>query len=210
MVQMICRMYTTRRRAMVAADELKLNGYTAVDVFGDTDEGALGEEAHITRMRRADIPRARLGPYASRIAAGGTLVAVEAHFGRALMAERILDSHGPIDMGEAPREREPTFDDRTPMSSIMGLPPLAEQRLPFEAMTGAPSLARKWFLSGLFGLPMGRSKPAPFSSMLGLPTLSRGATPLSSLTGMPTLSRNPTPLSSAVGLPVLKSGTILT
>jgi hypothetical protein len=210
MAQMICRMYATRRRAILAADELRLNGYGIVDVFGNTEDSTLAEEEHVALMRRVGIPRTNLGAYARRIGEGGTLIAVEAHFGRALMAERILDGHGPVDMGETPREREPTFDDRTPMSSIMGLPALAERALPFEGWTGMPSLARNWFFSGLFGLPYGRSKAAPFSSALGLPTLSRGATPLSSMTGMATLSANPTPLSSALGLPVLKSGTILT
>jgi hypothetical protein len=161
-------------------------------------------------MTRAGVARWNATEYAARIAAGNVVVAVYAPFGRALMAERILQDHEPLAAAEAPRKDGPMFDEATPMSNILGLKPLAEGKLPFESMTGLSSLARGWFFSGLFGMGFGRAKPAPFSSALGLPTLTKGATPLSSMTGMATLSANATPLSSALGLPVLKSGTIMT
>ncbi|MCU0987699.1 MAG: hypothetical protein MUC89_22695 [Acetobacteraceae bacterium] len=210
MSQTICRIYATRRRAEAAAAELRLNGYGTVDVFGDPDGAPLGDAAHITAMTRAGVARWNATEYAARIAAGNVVVAVYAPFGRALMAERILQDHEPLAAAEAPRKDGPMFDEATPMSNILGLKPLAEGKLPFESMTGLSSLARGWFFSGLFGMGFGRAKPAPFSSALGLPTLTKGATPLSSMTGMATLSANATPLSSALGLPVLKSGTIMT
>lgn len=208
MSQTICRVYATRRKAEAAADKLRLNGYGTVDVFGDAEGAATGSDAHITAMTRAGVPRHLAGEYAQLIGAGNTVVAVYAPFGRGFLAEQVMADFGPLDL--SPPKRESTFDDATPMSSILGLKPLSEGKVPFEEMTGMPSLARGWMFSGLFGMGYGRAKPAPFSSMFGLPTLTKGATPLSSMTGMAVLSGNPTPLSSALGMPLLKSGTILT
>jgi hypothetical protein len=208
MSQTICRVYATRRKAEAAADKLRLNGYGTVDVFGDAEGAAAGSDAHITAMTRAGVPRHLAGEYAQLIGAGNTVVAVYAPFGRGFLAEQVMGDFGPLDL--SPPKRESMFDEATPMSSILGLKPLAEGKLPFEEMTGMPSLARGWMFSGLFGLGYGRAKPAPFSSMFGLPLLSKSATPLSSMTGMAVLSGNPTPLSSALGMPLLKEGTLLT
>lgn len=210
MSQTICRLYPTRRKADAAAAELALNGYGTVDVFGDPEGAPIAPDAHITAMTRAGVPRHLAGEYARLIAAGNTVVAVYAPFGRALMAERIMKEHGPLDLSPPKREREPLFDEATPMSNILGLKPLAEGKLPFESMTGIPSLARGWMFSGLFGMGYGKAKPAPFSSAFGLPTLTRGAMPFSSMLGMKTLSSGATPLSSALGMPLLKSGTVMT
>lgn len=210
MSQTICRVYATRRKADAAAAELRLNGYGTVDVFGDAEGAPLGADAHVTAMTRAGVARHLAGEYAGLIGAGNTVVAVYAAFGRALMAERILQEHGPLDLSTPKRAREPMFDEATPMSNILGLKPLSEGKLPFESMTGLSSLARGWMFSGLFGMGFGRARPAPFSSMLGLPTLTKGATPLSSMTGMKTLTEGATPLSSALGMPVLRKGLMMT
>jgi hypothetical protein len=210
MSQTICRVYATRRKADAAAAELRLNGYGTVDVFGDAEGAPLGADAHVTAMTRAGVARHLAGEYAGLIGAGNTVVAVYAAFGRALMAERILQEHGPLDLSTPKRAREPMFDEATPMSNILGLKPLSEGKLPFESMTGLSSLARNWTFSGLFGMGFGRARPAPFSSMLGLPTLTKGATPLSSMTGMKTLTEGATPLSSALGMPVLRKGLMMT
>ncbi len=206
----ICRLYATRRKADAAAADLRLNGYGTVDVFGDAEGAPQPAEAHVTAMTRAGVARHLAGEYATLIAAGNTVVAVYAAFGRALMAERIMDEHGPLDLSPPKRAAEPMFDEATPMSNILGLKPLSEGKLPFESMTGLSSLARGWMFSGLFGMGYGRAKPAPFSSMLGLPTLTKKATPLSSMTGMKVLTDSATPLSSALNMPVLRKGLMMT
>lgn len=204
MSQTICRVYASRTKADAAASELRRNGYGTVDVFADPDGAPLAADAHVTAMTRSGIARHLAGELAGEIASGRAVVAVYAAFGRALMAERILREHDPLDLFQPRRTSEPLFDDATPMSNILGLKPLSEGKLPFETMTGIGSLATGWTLSGLFGLGYGRAKPAPFSSMLGLPTLTGSATPFSSMTGMKMLTDNATPLSSAIGMPVLK------
>jgi len=209
MSQTICRVYTTRRKADAAAAELRLNGYRTVDVFGDAEGAPLAADAHVTAMMRAGVARHLAGEYAALIGAGNAVVAVYAAFGRALMAERVMNDHDPLDLSPPRRAREPMFDEATPMSNILGIKPLSEGKLPFESMTGISSLASNWTFSGMFGLGFGRAKPAPFSSMLGLPTLTGKATPFSSATGMKMLTDDPTPLSSKLGMPVLKQGLMM-
>jgi hypothetical protein len=210
MSQTICRVYATRRKADAAAAELRLNGYGTVDVFGDAEGAASTADAHVTAMMRAGVARHLAGEYAALIGAGNAVVAVYAAFGRALMAERIMQEHDPLGLSPPRRASEPMFDDATPMSNILGIKPLSEGKLPFESMTGIPSIASNWTFSGLFGLGVGKPRPSPFSSMFGLPTLTKSATPLSSMTGMKMLTEGATPLSSAVGMAVLKSGMMMT
>jgi hypothetical protein len=205
MTTMISRMYASRRRVEMAVAELANAGYRDVHRFG-TGEGEAPPDrpAEVQGLRAIGLPQSTAEALADRLMSGNALVVVFAPFGKALAAQRILDSHEPVDGGvTAPAAMSAAASDATPLSSALGLPVLAKTQLPIQATFGMPSLTGGgWFATGAFGF--GRANPAPFSSALGMPLLSKGATPLSSMIGMGCLSSNPTPLSSLVGMPVLK------
>ncbi len=216
MTQTVSRLYGTSTHARRAAEELNRRRYVDVHVFtapdhhpaGDGAEGAApvqgaSQAQLLDAMMKAYIYKPVAQVYAARVAQGASLVTVHAPFGMAQRAIDILEDHDPIDDGiPAPAPgRSYAYDERTPFSSSLCLPVLAETKLPMEAVIGLSSVTGgRWLFSSAL-MPMLSRSAAPFSRMFGLATASRNATPFSSSFKIPLLSKRF--FSSRFGLPLL-------
>jgi hypothetical protein len=171
----------------------------------------------------AYVLKRRAKVYAEGVRGGKTLLVVHAPFGRAGLAMDIMDEFGPVDTGLVSEpEPSPTWDEKAPLSSALGLPTvLRGSPAPLSALFALGTKAEgrsllgfffgeigdpHFSLSSLLGLPMGSRKAAPLSSLIGLPLGSRKAAPLSGAIGLPLISRKAAPLSSLFGMKLLTSG----
>lgn len=190
-MQTISRLYANEENARKAWDELKSRGFGYSHIF--TPPPSSGEDATVPasadrlldQMMRAYIVKSEAAIYARRVSEGASLVSVHAPFSGGLKATRILNRHQPIDSGVP----EPTFpsyewNEATPLSSALCLPLLAKNELPFETITGIPSVISMRYGSGA---PVRPDDPAPFSSALKMPLLTQNPAPLSSFFKFPVL-----------------------
>lgn len=207
----ITRLYTDRGRAASVAKELGLMGFrsSAVHVI-DAAGGDAGRLAQ--QLVGLQATRAAATAYANEaVRTGGTLVVVEAPWGRAAVAMSKLNDHCgiAIDADDAYLDSlgRPVFSD------AIGIPTLSKNPAPLSDFIGMPVLMESESSTQL------SKNPAPLSSMIGFPTLSEGfvgknssfGIPLlsagfegkSSSFGLPLLMKNPAPLSSMFGLPTL-------
>jgi hypothetical protein len=170
----------------------------------------------------AYVLKRRAKVYAEGVRAGKTLMVVHAPFGRAGLAMDIMDEFGPVDTGLVSEpEAAPTWDERAPLSSALGLPTvLRNTPAPLSALFALGTKAEgrsllgfffgevgdpHFSVSSMFGLPSTSRKPAPLSSLLGLPVTSRKAAPLSGAIGLPLVTRKAAPFSSLFGMKLLTS-----
>lgn len=210
MTQTISRLYSAAADAEKAVAELMRRNYSDVFLFkasSNSDEAPAAsptQDGIIEAMIRAYIYRPHAKYYAARIAEGASLVTVHAPFGSADRATRILERFEPLaDRIEEAPSRSYAYDDRTPISSCLQLPVLTKTQLPFETLSGMPTLTRPHRFMEFF-MPSLTGNATPLSRLLGMSTLSSKKTPLSSMFGMATLTSSKTPLSSMLGMPLLK------
>lgn len=189
-MQTISRLYKNEENARKAWDELKRRGYADSFLFTpppQTDEtAALAPAGNVLAdMLKAQILRSEAEIFAQHVSQGASLVTVHAPFTGGKRATNILERHGPDDYGiEQPSYITTQWDEAAPLSSALCWPVLAKNKLPFETISGVPSLIRTKHGSGAAVRP---DTPAPFSDALGLPVLTRDPTPLSSLVQLPVL-----------------------
>lgn len=210
MSTIITRLYVDNRRATDAQTALAGHGFGA-DAVRLIARAALPPEADAASRKAADV-LASLGVRASAAAAyakeavrtGGTLLVVEAAFGRASNALFELDRFGPADVPVA--DTYLGSYDGAWLSDAFGLPTLSSNAAPLSRLFGLPLLTRGESTTRL------SNKAAPFSGSVGLPLLTSGQSntklankpgPYSGTFGLPLLSSNPAPLSSLFGLPTL-------
>ena len=171
MPETVCRMFATRAIADAAAEELRVNGFANVHVFG----GAASSDAdgYTDQLCQAYVLKSTARVLARGLAAGRGLVVVHAQFGRAGFAMTLLGRHGPVDDG-LPDQRSagPRYDDATPLSSTLQLPVLTSIAHPVETFSSFPSLlGGRWTLSDAINWGVRTERRAPLSESLGMPTL---------------------------------------
>lgn len=221
MTQAIVRMYPSETAARDAAAKLRSYAFPEDWIFVIAPPAAgIPPELVETQIVAAYVLKRHAKVYAEGVRGGRTLLVVHAPFGRAGLAMDILDEFGPVPSGVAEVEEPgPTWDDKAPLSSALGLPTLLRNSpAPLSALfaLGTKSEGRSllgfffgeigdphFSLSGLLGLPQLSRKAAPLSSTLGLPLVSRKAAPLSAAIGLPLISRKAAPFSSLFGLKLL-------
>ena len=192
-MQTISRLYANEESARKAWDELKRLGFADSHIFtplstdGETSPRSRANDL-LEEMVKAYVVRSEAAIYAERVSQGASLVTVHAPFSGGNRATTILDRNGPMDTGL----QEPTFpshlwDEAAPLSSALRWPVLAKTELPFEAVSGIPSLIQTRHGSGA---PVQPDDPAPFSTSLGVPLLINTPTPLSSIFNFPVLLKS--------------------
>ena len=219
------RWYDSEERAREAARALEDDGFRADSICVLAPVSG-GEEQAVDRAILHDAFPGGCRTAATRaLREGRHVVSVDAPFGHGVVARRILDEHGPVDVDSVPAcsTRNPA-----PFSEMLGLPVLSDARpmlaLPkrnsytFGSFLGIGLLSGKAApLSSMFGMPTGSrgpgessfgmsilsSNPAPLSSMFALKTVSAPKKDWTLSFGFPLLSRNPAPLSSLFGIPTL-------
>lgn len=186
MTTLITRLYETPERASAAANALAAKQFRDkhYDVIaGPAIETELAVESlaaiHAALSRAGVIPRSA-AVYAPRILEGNALVVVRAPIGTSFVAEGVLDSFDPIDLG---------VRDEVHVPAEAALPPKvyrqrATSLLPRDAMI----LSGRKFLPAITSRDTGpwsglvksgpsagliRERTTPFSSTLGLPLLSK-------------------------------------
>ena len=186
----ITRMFANAATAAKAASELREEGYDDVFVVtppaaADTPLSAVAAQIAQGRVLLADAK-----VYANGVAAGHGLVTVHAPFGSGLLAETILDSHGPVDSGMPKPVRTSMWDDAAPLSSILAIATVIEDPDPMSKVMGIPAVTSgNCSLSGTIGMPLLTSGELGDRGRLGISYLSDNPTPLSSLLGLPVLSK---------------------
>jgi hypothetical protein len=223
MTDAIVRMYPSENAARGAAARLREYAYPEDWIFVVAPPApGIPPELVDAQILAAYVLKRRAKVYAEGVRNGKTLLVVHAPFGRAGLAMDIMDEFGPVDTGLVIEpEQAPTWDDRAPLSSALGLPTLL--RGSPAPLSGLFALGTKaegrsllgfffgeigdphFSLSSMFGLPTTSRKAAPLSSAIGLPLTSRRAAPLSATLGLPLISRKAAPLSSLFGLKQLTS-----
>ena len=193
--------YEHAQDAVAAFTELKRRGFSDVMMSDRADDWTVSPEANPDAIAAA--------PTDERSSPVGTLVVVNAPFGSAAAAIRLLEQHGTGKAFEfanaAPRHAGIESDwVAAPLSTALALPVLISSK-------PTPSLTRPRTLSSILGIP----ELVRFSALL--PLLTKSQRPFSSLSssqrgwsklsrnqnGHASLIENPTPLSSLLGLPVL-------
>lgn len=228
----IARTFTSPETARAAADKVIEDGYPAdeVMVVAPPPADAPADAALVAAALRAGSAISeRPEVYAEALAAGRTIVVVNAGFGAGSRAAGILDEFGPhpADLPEPPKLRE--WDDAAPLSSAFGIPTIVSGKPDlFSDFIGLPALSSgrswmskvfgeltgpNWFfssnllidnptpLSSMFGLPVLKKPKENWNSSFGLPLLTSSSATFSGTFGLPLLSKNPAPLSSALGVP---------
>ena len=221
MAQATVRIFGTEQAASNALKELKRQGFQDARQInpppppsgesGETDHEAPDPAAIKAAISQADISEEQAAIYAKAIEHGHSLVTVKPPFGRAKLAEKILERFGPM-----PSEAETTHIDATspntdtvsteaaPFSSWLGWKLLLHDPAPFSRLLGWRVLSNDASpLSRRMGWKELSHSPTPLSDKLNWPVLSNRAAPLSEWLGWRTISSNPTPLSSWLGWPVL-------
>ncbi len=191
----LTRLFTSAARAKAAEDNLLSTGYERKSVRLITS--ADGHSA--ADLTRHGVASGNAKHYAERIAAGATLLIVEAPFGTAGHATAILNAAGGTEEEPAHTQHETMeWDDATPLSSAFGWKVLSHDPAPLSHALGMGALSKNQNAKAKLS-----HNPAPLSSLLGLTLLSGDAAPLSRLLGLPVLSSKAAPLSSAVGAKTL-------
>ena len=209
----VVRIYASEEAARAAVEDAG-QAFETVGVIGP-DEGSVDagiKAGFIDSSQRARCARA--------LGNGQWVVGVSAPFGYAVVAERALERHAPIETLPVPTGSNPA-----PFSSALGIPvlsnvksstrllttnrfifgepKLSKKAAPFSSILNLPLLTKSQLQKSTFGIPLLSKNGTPFSSMFRLPLLTKSKTGKSSSFGLPLLSDNPTPLSSLLGLRVL-------
>lgn len=187
MSQEITRMYASAAAAAKAADELREEGFDAINVVTPSGSG-VPESAIAAQIAEGHVLLADAKIYAKGILAGHSLVTVHAPFGAGKLAENILEAHGPVDSGMPKPPPLHMWDEAAPLSSTLMMPTILHDPDP---------------MSKVMGLPTVTSGNCSLSGTIGMPLLTDGVLGDRGRLGIPYLSDNPTPLSSALGLPLL-------
>jgi hypothetical protein len=232
-------MYATERQARDAVAKLLEEGFRAEEIFLVTPGSSIAAPPLATissAMLAGEVLGSQAKFYAEGVKQGRSVVAISAPFGTGKLANSVLDSFNPLDMGLQPSETPPpAWEEAAPLSSAFLLPILKRgQPAPLSAFLGLGTLSRgRSVLAGMFGEltssdfavfgrnPLtrnqagwaslsGKSGPS-WRTSFGFPMLSRNPAPLSSAFGMhvlakPNLSRQAAPLSEITGLPTLSRG----
>ncbi len=192
MSQTICRMYPSHEQAQGAAQALRtdrFDDFPFVNVVGAHTVTPTTLDTVTAAIAKCHVLKAHARVYAEGVLRGGTLVIVHAPFGSALLAQQILDEHGPVESGFAETsDRLQAWDEAAPMSSALHCRVLLDDSATF---------SRFWNVRPL------TKKQRTTSAALGLPELSRQRGSFNGTVGMPLLSNKGTILSSLLGLPVL-------
>ena len=196
MTQTISRLYTDPANAEAAIADLKQAGFDH-DLIHHVTPGHDPDETRAAILRAGNFGlHAR--HFAERLGQGDTLVSFQAPFGRAALATRILERHGPAknDLGEQGYDHPPR-DPAAPLSSALGWNVLLHDPAPLSALLGLK------VLSNDKPIPKRTTKliddPAPLSHAINAPLLTERPAILSDRAGWPVLSENPAPLSNKLG-----------
>jgi hypothetical protein len=197
----ISSFFSSGEHAQAAIAALKRNGFrpSLIRVV-DNAGGPVAAET----LRTKGVPVARAPAYAARINAGDTLLIVEAPFGSAAIATRILQRAPGADAPPPPVTHEPYEEDNAaPLSTAFGLPILSSDPIPFSRFWNMPVLSSPHAPEKSFGMKLLSDDPVPLSSAIGMPVLSAKAAPLSSALGLKVLAARAAPLSAMLGLKVI-------
>ncbi len=169
MTTIIPRIYESYGNALDAVAELRKNRYRSDEISlisnaPNREPGA--EEEPSAAIAAAGIPADDVAAFAGVVAQGKSLLVVRAVWGAALMAIRVVDSHGPIDSGVGRRE----------YSTVAA----AKAKKTVNASPGS-------LFSSYFGWSMLMSDPAPFSNYFKWPVLINDSAPFSRMLGWKTL-----------------------
>ncbi len=188
------RIYETEKGAKDAVTRLEKAGFDDIKVFlaGDSE----GKEAETVRSAVSDgiIPERKVLICTRSLKEGRSLVAVNAPFGKAQEAIKIMEAKGTV-YSDLLRRYVPS--SAAPLSNGLGLPVLSD----FVSSTGL--LRQDWNLSEKFGMPLLSKNQRGSDRSFGMKTLSTPKKEWKSSFGMPLLSKNPAPLSSLFGMKTL-------
>jgi hypothetical protein len=171
MIETIARLYDSHEKALAAGQALVDAGFAGEQIAllsarglpPDTSAGL--DDA----IRQAGIFGREAAACAGHIKRGAALLSVQAGFGSAGSAMRILNGFGPISLHQAdpepPARPVPSYD-ATPLSRIFNLPVLIDS--PSRPIDVAIDVAP---LSQALRLPLLLKEPAPLSRLLRVPAL---------------------------------------
>jgi hypothetical protein len=225
----IARVYDDAQSATAAANELRkrrLGNVAVVSAPPNDTQQASNPDYIVAAIREAGFRISAADTYADRVKRGGSVVIVDAAFGTAATAIRILERHGPgetVSPGGAPAARPSAGASARNVEPDTAAAPLsAALRLPvLTGSTPSASPPGSATTSAMLGVPelmrSGSSFPLLTENQDGWSSLAHSQKPFSSLTasqkplstlahnqnGAATLIDNPAPLSSLLGLPVL-------
>jgi len=187
MTEVICRLYGHAEQAEAAMAELRKFRFSEEEaqLIAPTAERANDLDAVIKAIVKAQVTKENAKILAAGVLRGGTLIVARPHFGRALLAIRILTQFNPIDSGVAEVDHTPfAVDDAAPLSSYLNWPTKYDEPTP---------LSKFWNIATL--------STTSFSAHFNLPLLRDGA---KTIFNYPTKLDNATPLSSWLKLPLLR------
>lgn len=189
MIYPIVRMYAGAQQAAAAVSSLKAARFAADAISVIVASEALKTPKDIeAALTAAFVPRAETSRYVQGVQAGSTVVVVRAPFGGGVLANKLLDSAGPVDSGlKLHAEPFEGWDDAAPLSSALHIPVLSSK---ISSPYSTPCLLTR--------------NGGTLSSALGFAELKESGTPSTEGLGMPMLSRNPAPLSALLRLPLLR------
>lgn len=197
MSEPVVRLFETEQHAQSAVDHLIRRGFPSdtINFVKPSADASTSLESITDRIAAGHVLRAHAKVYAAGVHGGRSLVAVRAPFGRAVLAQDIMDTYSPVGSGlRVRRDAFREWDDAAPLSSGLSMTTLLKDPAP---LSGAFGLGTKAF----GGKPMFGSLTGPrfaLSSMFGLPLLSRGGKP-----HFGSLASSRFALSSMIGLPLL-------
>jgi hypothetical protein len=196
MSQTINRLYDSLERANQVAGVLRSNRrvrFDQVHVVGRYAGGGAERSVDdiVAALMTAYVLKAHARVFAPRIQQGGAMVIVHAPFGTAMVAQSILDQHGPIDSGVAEARDKPLlWDDAAPCSSALRLRVLLPDSATFARFWNVPPLAKRGATtSSALGLPEVSDSRGPFTGSFPLPLLSNKGAIFSAALGLPLLLR---------------------
>lgn len=213
MTQTVSRIYQARENANAATAALEQAGFDpgAIHVVEPNVVGsaAASDEQIATRVRQSGVAASHADLFADAIKAGGTLVSIQAQFGTAATATRILEQHGPTSTGLPEQgHHDAAPEPAAPFSSACGMTVLVHNPTPLSSLLGLAVLSTS--------APRRRSddelvdNPAPFSKIVAAPVLTDRPAMLSSSTGMPVLLDKSAPLSALLHVPILTKSSATT
>jgi hypothetical protein len=209
MADIITRVYGSYETARAAVAELKLHRFTdsEITVVSSQDAPAGGTSPDfntlVNTIAAGWVLKSEAAIYALSVMRGASLVTVRAPFGAAGRAAGIMDKHDPVESGVPLREfsRLRQWDEATPASSLLHMPPLSDPNSSLSAILGLPLLAKRGrTLCTVLHIPELVSRASAKATLFG-PAILKGSPRL--MGGA--VTRGPAHLSSALHIKLLLS-----
>jgi hypothetical protein len=204
----VVRLFATGQQARDAAQRLSAEGFANESiVVASTDDASAARGAGVLANLASRGLRYQASIYGEGLAAGQSLVAIDAPYGCGEIAANVLDACGPVDFGDRLSRPDHCYGgEAAPLSALFGMPTLMRGHpAPLSDFIGLPMLSRRRSVFASACRELARS-PIVFKSFLGMSLLSRNATPLSSMIGMKPLTRARRDWQRSFGLPLLSRG----